>query len=166
VIIEYKKKHNASVIDQGYSYLSLMLANKADFILEFNERRTEDLKRSEVNWPLSRVLFISPSFSRYQKNSLNFKDIPVELWEIRRFADGIISVDQIQASSKESIEQITTTQPNSVINQVSSEIQVYREEDHISRLSPAILEVWEDLLANLEDWPDSSFYARQPYIGL
>ena len=166
MIIEYKKKHNASVIDQGYSYLSLMLANKADFILEFNERRTEDLKRSEVNWPLSRVLFISPSFSRYQKNSVNFKDIPFELWEIRRFADGIISVDQIQASSKESIEQITTTQPNSVINQVSSEIQVYRGEDHISRLSPAILEVWEDLRANLEDWPDSSFYARQPYIGL
>ena len=38
VIIEYKKRNNASVIDQGYSYLSLMLNNKADFILEFNEK--------------------------------------------------------------------------------------------------------------------------------
>ena len=36
VIIEFKKDKNFSVIDQGYAYLSLMLNNKADFILEFN----------------------------------------------------------------------------------------------------------------------------------
>ena len=34
VIIEYKKESSYSVIDQGYSYLSLMLNNKSDFILE------------------------------------------------------------------------------------------------------------------------------------
>src|SRR6056297_3249893 len=37
IIIEYKKDKNFSVIDQGYSYLSLMLNNKAEFILEYNE---------------------------------------------------------------------------------------------------------------------------------
>ena len=37
VIIEYKKGSSYSVIDQGYSYLSLMLNNKSDFILEYNE---------------------------------------------------------------------------------------------------------------------------------
>ena len=165
VIIEYKKKTSASVIDQGYSYLSLMLNNKADFILEFNEKRGQTLKRNEINWPSSRVLFISPAFSRFQKNSVNFKDIPFELWEIRRFAGGIISIDQVQASSKESIDQIITTQDSSVINQVSSEIHVYPEEDHVSKLSPAMREVWNDLRTNLEDWPDSSFYTRQAYIG-
>jgi len=39
VIIEYKKDKIFSVIDQGYTYLSLMLNNKADFILEYNERK-------------------------------------------------------------------------------------------------------------------------------
>jgi hypothetical protein len=38
VIIEYKKDRNFSVIDQGVAYLNLMLNNKADFILEYNER--------------------------------------------------------------------------------------------------------------------------------
>ena len=165
VIIEYKKKHNASVIDQGYSYLSLMLNNKAEFILEFNEKRHQTLKRNEINWSSSRVLFISPSFNRYQKNSVNFKDIPFELWEIKRFAGGIISIDQVRATSKESIEQITTAQDSSVITQVSSEIQVHREEDHVAKLSPAMREVWDELRTNLEDWPEGSFYARQPYIG-
>ena len=32
VIVEYKKGSSYSVIDQGYSYLSLMLNNKADFV--------------------------------------------------------------------------------------------------------------------------------------
>ena len=37
VIIEYKKDRNFSVVDQGVAYLNLMLNNKADFILEYNE---------------------------------------------------------------------------------------------------------------------------------
>ena len=31
VIIEYKRSKNISVVDQGFTYLSLMLENKADF---------------------------------------------------------------------------------------------------------------------------------------
>ena len=44
VIIEYKKGSSYSVIDQGYSYLSLMLNNKSDFILEYNETKKKILK--------------------------------------------------------------------------------------------------------------------------
>lgn len=38
IIIEYKRDKNISVVDQGFTYLSLMLENKADFILEYNPR--------------------------------------------------------------------------------------------------------------------------------
>ena len=38
VIIEYKRDRSFSIIDQGYAYLYLMLNNKADFILEYNEK--------------------------------------------------------------------------------------------------------------------------------
>ena len=34
IIIEYKRDKNISVVDQGFTYLSLMLENKADFIIE------------------------------------------------------------------------------------------------------------------------------------
>jgi len=37
IIIEYKRDKNISVIDQGFTYLSLMLENKADFIVDYNE---------------------------------------------------------------------------------------------------------------------------------
>ncbi|MBM3456367.1 MAG: hypothetical protein FJX80_14725, partial [Bacteroidetes bacterium] len=55
VIIEYKKDMKFSVIDQGYTYLSLLLNNKSDFILEFNESVNNHLKRDDVDWSQSKV---------------------------------------------------------------------------------------------------------------
>src|SRR5215212_11693515 len=49
-IIEYKRDRNFSVVDQGMAYLNLMLNNKADFILEYNEsssHSSHSLKREE-----------------------------------------------------------------------------------------------------------------------
>ena len=43
-IIEYKRDKSFSVVDQGYACLALMLNNKADFILEYNEREKGNLK--------------------------------------------------------------------------------------------------------------------------
>lgn len=65
VIIEYKRDKNFSVIDQGYAYLSLMLNNKADFILEYNENCKDNLKKADVDWSQSKVVFVSPSFTPY-----------------------------------------------------------------------------------------------------
>ena len=76
VVIEYKKDRNFSVIDQGYTYMSLLLNNKSDFILEYNENCGGVLKRDDIDWTQSKVIFISPSFTEYQKHSINFKDVP------------------------------------------------------------------------------------------
>jgi len=35
IIIEYKRDKNMSVVEQGFTYLSLMLDNKAVFIVEY-----------------------------------------------------------------------------------------------------------------------------------
>jgi hypothetical protein len=70
-IIEYKKDRNFSVVDQGMAYLNLMLSNKADFILEYNEssNSSHSLKREEVDWSQSRIIFISPEFTKYQQKN-------------------------------------------------------------------------------------------------
>ena len=106
VVIEYKRGSSYSVIDQGYSYMSVMLNNKSDFILEYIEKTGRSLKKSEVDFSQSRILFVSPSFNSYQKNSVNFKDVPFELWEIKKYSNGTIGLDQHVSSSNESIEMI------------------------------------------------------------
>lgn len=133
LIVEYKKDKNFSVIDQGYTYLSLLLNNKAEFILEYNESKQKSLRRDDVDWSQSRVLFISPRYTNYQKHSVNFKDVPFELWEIHRYANGTIGLLKHEADSKESIQQTDTGSGNSVMKSVSDEVKVYDEEYHLTK---------------------------------
>jgi len=164
VIIEYKRDKNFSVIDQGYAYLSLMLNNKADFILEFNESQNTTLKRNDVDWSQSRVLFVSPAFTNYQREAINFKDLPIELWEVKRFANNTISFEQIQkAGAKESIK--TISKAGNTIDKVVKEIKVYSEQEHLNNVSEGIKELYEKLknavlnLDNLEIKPKKKYIA-------
>lgn len=64
IIIEYKRDKNISVVDQGFTYLSLMLENRADFIVEYNEVCGGNMKRDDVDWSQTRVVFVSPVLLR------------------------------------------------------------------------------------------------------
>jgi predicted transport protein len=132
VIIEYKRGSNYSVIDQGYTYMSLLLNNKSDFILEYNELCGENLKRDDVDWTQSKVIFVTPQFTEYQKHSINFKDVPFELWEINQYENNLIGLVQHKTTSNESISSISDDKSN-VVNEVSREIKVYDEEYHLSQ---------------------------------
>ena len=168
VIVEYKRDRNFSVIDQGYTYLSLMVNNKSDFILEYNENCKENLKRDDIDWSQSRVIFISPHFTDYQKNSINFKDVPFELWEIVKYNNNLIGFVQHKTSSDVSI---STVQSNtgSIVSSVTREIKVYTEEYHFlknKRRDKRIIELYELLkerIKNLGD--DIEVVPRKEYIG-
>ena len=147
VIIEYKRNRNYSVIDQGVSYLNLMLEYKSDFIVEYNETQKENLKRSDVDWSQSKVIFIAPSFTDFQKQSSNFKDLPIELWEIKRFENGIVVVNPIKKSqSAPNIKQVQAKEESS-ISKVVKEIKVYTEEDHLFGKSEDVIELYEKFKA-------------------
>jgi len=153
IIIEYKRSKNISVVDQGFTYLSLMLENKADFIVEYNETLKQNLKRTDVDWSQTRVVFVSTGFTENQKTATNFKDIAIELWEVKRFENNLISINQIKKSkSAESIKPITSS--NTELEAVTREIKVYTEEDHIANKSDDIIELYEtfrDAIVNLSD---------------
>ena len=165
VIVEYKRNKNFSVIDQGYAYLSLMLNNKADFILEFNECSKKTLKRNNVDWSQSKIIFISQSFTTYQKEAVNFKDLPIELWEVRRFRNNTISFNKYDtAKSKESIKTISSA--DETIESVSREIEVFTEDNHIAKASDAIEQLYLKLktaILNLDD--DVEINPRKHFVG-
>lgn len=148
VVIEYKKDRNFSVIDQGYAYLSLLLNNKADFVLEYNENKKKSLKRDDIDWTQTRVVFVSPFFTQYQIQSINFKDLPIELWEIKKYANETISFEQIQPLG--AIESIKTISKGSkAIESVSREVKVYTEDDHLTDSSDEIKELYEKFKASI-----------------
>lgn len=164
VIIEYKNTRNYSVIDQGYSYLSTMLNNKADFILEYNENQTNTLKRDCIDWTQSKVIFISPRFTDYQKHSINFKNLPIELWEIKQFENKSVFFDKISTNNaSESINAITK---DTEINQVNKEIKIYSEDDHLIAIPSEISEMYHTLKESILGINDSiTIRPTKKYIG-
>jgi predicted transport protein len=143
VIIEYKRDRSFSVIDQGYSYLSLMLNNKADFILEYTEKTKQSLKREDVDWSQTKVMFIANSFTTYQQNAINFKDLPIELWEVKIFDNDTVGYNQLL--SPESTESIKTVTKNKTIAKVSTEVKVYTVDDHINGVNDKIQSLFSQL---------------------
>ncbi len=147
IIIEYKRDKSFSIIDQGYAYLALMLNNKADFILEYNEKKKENLKRDDVDWTQSRVLFLANSFTSYQQNAINFKDLPIELWEIKKFDNQTIFYNQLK--STEAKESIKTISKSKTIESVSREVKKYSIDDHFNAGWEKSKELFDELRAQI-----------------
>ena len=129
VVIEYKRDKNFSVVDQGYAYLALLLNNKADFVLEYNEKTKKNLRKDDIDWSQSRVMFITQSFTKYQKEAIGFQDLPIELWEVKKYDENLFSFNQIRASEKS--ENIKTVTKSKDLERVSKEIKQYSIQDHI-----------------------------------
>jgi predicted transport protein len=148
IIIEYKRDKNISVVDQGFTYLSLMLENKADFIIEYNEQLKKSLKRDDIDWSQTRVAFVSPSFTENQIQATNFKDIAIELWEIKRYDNNTVVVNSIKKSrGAESIKPLA--QKNNELKRVTDEIAVYSEDEHIKYANDEIKELYEKFRAGI-----------------
>ena len=142
IIIEYKRDKNISVVDQGFTYLSLMLENKADFIVEYNESLRQNMKREDVDWSQTRVAFVSTNFTENQVQATNFKDIAIELWEVRQFENDTIIINPIKKSNAaESIKPLT--QNKEALKKVTEEIKVYTEEEHIQKTTELIAELYQ-----------------------
>lgn len=129
VIIEYKRGKSYSVIDQGFSYLSNVLDNKSEIILEIQEVFGRRLKKDEIDWTNTKIVFISPSFSTYQKESINFQDLPIELFEIVKFDNKTIGLNNIVGKSNSP--SIKEMKKGSQIDKVSRVIKKWTEQDHI-----------------------------------
>lgn len=163
VIIEYKRGRSLSVIDQGYSYLSLMLRHKADFILEYNEKTKNRLGKKEVDWSQSRILFLAPSFTIHQKNAINFRDLPIELWEVELYDNSTILYKEIPSS--EASESVKTITGNKTIDTVNREVKSYTVEDHTKEMTEEIKNLFLDFRERVLELNGTEERAKKIYIS-
>lgn len=164
VIIEYKLDKKFSVVDQGYAYLSAMLNNKSDFILEYNENCSDSLKKADVDWSQSRVIFISQSFTPYQKEAINFKDLPISLWEIRRLSNHTVYFEEIcKPNATESIKTVSST--SSAVNTVNKEVVVYTESDRLKDIPEDIQDLYLQLRERVLELGNVEVKATKLYVA-
>ena len=156
VIIEYKRDRNTSVFDQGVTYLNLMLQYKEMFIVEYNEAPNchRTLKRTDVDWSQTRVVFVAPDFAENQIEATNFKDFSVELWQVKRYENNIIAVTPVQKSkTAESIKQITGKNSDA-IKAIAAVIKTYTEEDLLKGKSDVVSELYDRFKAAIFNLAD------------
>jgi len=74
--------------------------------------------------------------------SINFRDMPIELWEIKRYANDTISIEQIEPlSASESIKALSAR--NNIIEEVTKQIKVYNADDHLLGIPEDIVELYD-----------------------
>ena len=161
-IVEYKNVRNASLVDQGYTYLKLMLERKADFVLQYNIKTKLSLTIKDIDWSQSRIIFVSPIFTVYQLNATDFKNIPVDLVKVTRYEENIVEIDFIKKMSNVKIQDIQT---DSIQNEVNNEIIVYTEEEHLSKVSENIRNIYEKLKNRILELDDIDVEAKKLYIA-
>ena len=120
----------------------------------------------DIDWSQSKIIFVSPSFNSYQKDSVNFKNLPFELWEIKRFSNNTIVFNKHKSSSNESIESLTNTKNKNVISSVSREVKVFDDNDWISKTNEQLVQKWNDLKESLIELNDVELVSKRDYISL
>ncbi|MDC2826340.1 DUF5655 domain-containing protein [Rodentibacter pneumotropicus] len=166
VIIEYKRNHNYSVFDQGVAYLHTLLKHKADFILEFNEQFNKKLRKDEVDWSQSKIVFVAPIFNKNQKQAIDFKDLNIELWEIKQFENDIVILNGLEKSAHQPSIKQSTKNSDEELSEITKEIKTYSEEDHLIGKSDEAIELYESFkqaILNLN--PEISLNVKKHYIS-
>lgn len=166
VIIEFKRGHSWSVIDQGATYLSLLLDRRDSFVLKLNQVHNTRLMPKDINWEASRVIFVAPSFNTYQEGSLGFRDLPIELWEIIRYEKDLIAMNRIQSSRKNAkLSELDNTSGD--LKKVRSQLKQYTVDDHFKEGWDEGRDIFDALVPQLMALhPDFSLNTTKSHISL
>lgn len=165
VVIEYKRAQNLSVIDQGMSYLSLILNNRAEVVLEYDQRRKTSLRKDDFDWSQTRIIFVSNSFTTYQVEALNFKDLPIELWVLKRHGDSLVTLDRVNPTGS-TVSLKMLGKKGGAIAKTLKEVKTYSEEDHLLHANPATASLYarfKELVLAIS--PDIIIKPTKVYIG-
>ena len=124
VIIEYKNVTHKGVLDQGISYYQLLKNRPEAFVLLYHKIQGKVLDSSKVNWDETRVIFISPHFTVHQKMASQFTGLPIELYEVSRYKNGLILLDKIENEVDTDTRKTRTHTP--------IKLQEYSEEEYLA----------------------------------
>ena len=143
-----------------------MLNNKSDFLLTLSKHFNRVLDVKDIDWSQSKIVFISQSFNKFQKDSVNFKNLPFELWEIKRYSNSTLVLNQHKPTSDEKIDSLNVGKNDSLINSVNKEVKVVEIEEHLSKSKKEIIQVWNELSSRFSELEGVELVSKKHYVSL
>lgn len=169
IIIEYKNVNNSSLVDQGYSYMATLLNRKADAVLLFNRVMNKNNDIKDFDWTQTRMIFVSPKFTDNQKNATSFSDLPFELFEVKKFENSTLFLDEITKNPnikiKEMTPTITSKEVQSDIAKVAAEVVTYSEEEHVEKGEMHIQELYVKIKEHITQWEGVRIEPKKLYVS-
>lgn len=184
VIIEYKNKKNESLIEQGISYYQLLQEKKENFVLLYNKIKKKNFDVKDVNWDDTRIIFISPKFSKYQKKASGFRGVPTEMWEVKKYEKGFLTLDKVDVSNgyssntgkpkstTKSTTKLTTKYTTKYTTKQRPELTEYNEDDYLdgkydsTATSEKTRKLWNSIKAILlEKFENLECVQKKKYAG-
>ncbi len=137
VIIEYKNKADPGLAEQGLAYKALFKKHPEFFILEYNKKHTNSpIDKKDIDWNKTKILFLSPEFTKYLEEDMDADDVPFELWKISQYEGAMISLESVM--SLPALEKQQT-------KEIQKERPLYKEEDHLVKPISEIKELYREL---------------------
>ncbi|MGD0389147.1 MAG: hypothetical protein ABSC42_09350 [Tepidisphaeraceae bacterium] len=141
VIIEYKKSDDYGVIDQGFTYLSLVHENKDYLRLAVKEALGREV---EIDWSSTRIMFIAKSFRDFQISASSIRGVPFELWEYGLFANNCLSLNEIRTKQTRTTFNSLLKAQSAQVQKIAEEIKVYDLEYHLDGTTAELRELFSD----------------------
>ena len=112
-------------------------------------------------------MFVSPFFNQNQKQAVDFKDLNIELWEVKQYENNIIVIDGIKKSeAAPSIKQTSTLEKETDLSEITKEIKNYNEEDFFIGKTEELIELYNDFKqAILNFSPEIGIIPKKVYIA-
>lgn len=171
IIVEYKRGRNESLVDQGYAYLKTLLDRKAEFVLLYNEKTGASKLKKDFDWSQTKIAFVSPAFTKNQKDATAFNGMAFELYEVKRYQKNIYSVVQInqQKVAKSEFENEIIPAGNTTMAVVSKELVEYDFQFlcDAAQCNAYVRETYEEVKNRiLEIYPELQESFRKNYCSL
>ncbi|OAI61099.1 transporter [Ralstonia solanacearum] len=98
VIVEYKRRSNENVINQGLFYLDWLLDHQAEFRWLVMEKLGKDVAE-RIEWSGTRLLCIAADFTRYDQHAVQQIPRNIELLRYKLFGDDLLLLELVNAQS-------------------------------------------------------------------
>jgi predicted transport protein len=165
VIIELKKENDRGLFDQGMEYFNLLLNRKNDFLIKLHEVLKIEANPANVDWSASRVIFIGREFTLRQRRAVDFKGLPIELYDYDWYQDGYFKLEPVNLD-KRAVLEIDVAGAGNAVEKIKKAFKEYSIDSHFQpdwNQSRSLF----DLIGNRIKSMDSRIieHAKRNYIG-
>lgn len=142
VIIEYKRTLNENVINQGLYYLDWLMDHKGEFTL-LVMKKLGTAVADQIEWSSPRLLCIAGDFTKFDEHAVQQINRNIELLRYRRYGDGLLLLELVNASSADTTPQLQPSLPVGETGKAKTQYKGFG--DLLPLCSTELKDLWESL---------------------